>query len=149
MVGTGPLFDVCSKIIKSLHIEASVELKGIVDHDQIPALMQKSAVFVQHSLMPLSGDSEGTPVAILEASAVGLPIVSTRHAGISDAVIHGETGFLVEEGDSDGMAEFVYRLLTNSELAQNMGRKSREHIAENFDMEHSIKRLRHILEQCS
>lgn len=149
MVGTGPLFDVCSKIIKSLHIEASVELKGIVDHDQIPALMQKSAVFVQHSLMPLSGDSEGTPVAILEASAVGLPIVSTRHAGISDAVIHGETGFLVEEGDSDGMAEFVYRLLTNSELAQNMGRKSREHIAENFDMEHSIRRLRHILEQCS
>lgn len=149
MAGAGPLLDVCSRMTKSLHIEDKVELRGIIDHEDVATLMQQSSVFVQHSLVPSSGDSEGTPVAILEAGATGLPIVSTRHAGITDAVIHGETGFLVEEGDSDGMAEFVYQLLTNPELAQKMGKKSREHIAANFDMEHSIKKLRQILEQCN
>ena len=64
-----------------------MELKGIVSHEEVALLMQESRVFVQHSLVPSSGDTEGTPVAILEAGAAGLPVVSTKHAGISEVVI--------------------------------------------------------------
>ena len=148
MVGAGLLHDVCSKLIKALHVEHAVELKGIVDHAGVAALMQESRVFVQHSLVPASGDTEGTPVAILEAGAAGLPVVSTRHAGISDAVIHGKTGFLVNEGDIDAMAEYLYQLLANPELASEMGKNSREYIHANFSMERSIEQLRKILETC-
>ena len=148
MVGAGLLHDVCSKLIKALHVEHAVELKGIVDHAGVAALMQESRVFVQHSLVPASGDTEGTPVAILEAGAAGLPVVSTRHAGISDAVIHGKTGFLVNEGDIDAMAEYLYQLLANPELASEMGKNAREHISANFSMDRSIEKLSNILEKC-
>ena len=146
MVGAGLLHDVCSKLTKALHVEHAVELKGIVDHAGVAALMQQSRVFVQHSLVPASGDTEGTPVAILEAGAAGLPVVSTKHAGINEAVIHGKTGFLVDEGDIDAMAEYLYQLLANPELAGKMGKNAREFIHANFSMERRIEQLRKILE---
>jgi colanic acid/amylovoran biosynthesis glycosyltransferase len=149
MVGGGVLLDVCRKIARSLHIEHAVEFSGPISHKEVANLMQQSRIFVQHSLVPSSGDSEGTPVGIIEAGASGLPVVSTKHGGIVDAVIDGKTGFLVDEGDIDGMAENMCRLLSNKELAVEMGRRAREHIAMNFELETSIKKLRAILEQCS
>ena len=123
MVGAGILHDVCSKLIRALHIEHSVQLKGVANHDEVAALMQQSRVFVQHSLVPASGDTEGTPVAVLEAGACGLPVVSTRHGGITDVVIYGKTGFLVDEGDIDAMADHIHELLSNPELASGNGEK--------------------------
>jgi glycosyltransferase involved in cell wall biosynthesis len=148
MVGAGILHDLCSKLIKALHIEHAVELNGIVHHDGVAALMQRSRVFVQHSLVPASGDTEGTPVSVLEAGAAGLPVVSTRHGGITDVVIHGRTGFLVNEGDIDGMSEYTYQLLNDPDLGSQMGKNAREHVSENFNMERSIKKLGNILQLC-
>ena len=146
MVGDGALHDVCRQMTRSLHIEHAVDLKGILTHDEIAGLMQQSAIFMQHSLVPKSGDTEGTPVAILEAGASALPVVSTRHAGIADAVVHGKTGFLVAEGDIDGMSRCVYDLLSNPERAREMGEHARAHIAANFNLAGSIQRLRDILD---
>ena len=65
--------------------------------------MKKAHIFLQHSVTcPITGDEEGVPVAILEAMASGLPVVSTFHAGIPEAVVDGKTGFLVSE---DAMGE--------------------------------------------
>ena len=149
MVGAGELHDACRQLIKSLHMEHAVDLKGAINHDQVVSLMQQSRVFVQHSLVPQSGDTEGSPVAIIEAGASGLPVVSTRHAGIVDAVIDGQTGFLVNEGDIDGMAEYIYLLLSNAAPAAEMGQRAREYITQKFSLEARIKSLRDILEKCS
>jgi glycosyltransferase involved in cell wall biosynthesis len=92
---------------------------------------------------------EGTPLAVLEAGASGLPVVSTRHAGISDVVKPGETGYLVSEGDVDAMADFIYLLLSNPQMASDMGQKARMHICENFDVQRSTDRLRQILRDTS
>jgi colanic acid/amylovoran biosynthesis glycosyltransferase len=147
MVGAGPLHDVCSILIRALRIEHAVELKGIVDHAGVTALMQECGVFVQHSLVPSSGDTEGTPVSILEAGAAGLPVVSTRHAGISDVVIQGKTGFLVDEGDIDAMSEYLYQLLINPRLAKEIGENARQHVTTNYSMDRSIKNLRKAIER--
>jgi colanic acid/amylovoran biosynthesis glycosyltransferase len=149
MVGAGLLHDVCSKLIKALHLEHAVELKGAVDHETVAALMQQSRVFAQHSVTPISGDTEGMPLAILEAGAAGLPVVSTRHAGISEVVIHGKTGFLVDEGDVEAMAEHLYQLLASAERASELGKNARDHISANFSMERSIEKLRNIAELCT
>jgi glycosyltransferase involved in cell wall biosynthesis len=146
MVGDGMLHDMCHQLTRSLHIEHAVDFKGIVTNDEIARLMQQSAVFTQHSLVPESGDTEGTPMAILEAGASALPVVSTRHAGITDAVVHGKTGFLVAEGDIDGMSHYICQLLTNPGMAHEMGKHARAHIAENFNLAGSIKNLRDILD---
>jgi glycosyltransferase involved in cell wall biosynthesis len=120
-----------------------------MNHAQVAALMQQSGIFVQHSLVPESGDSEGTPVSILEAGASGMPIVATKHGGIVDAVLHDETGFLVEEGDVEGMAEYMYLLLSDSELANQLGQQGRKHVNQNFNIEDSIRNLKDVLDRQS
>jgi colanic acid/amylovoran biosynthesis glycosyltransferase len=101
---------------------------------------------VQHSVVAESGDSEGTPVAVLEAGASGLPVLATRHAGIPDVVVEGTTGLLVDERDVDGMAEHMVRVLRDPALAGALGRAARAHVAENFSMAHSVARLWRVIE---
>jgi glycosyltransferase involved in cell wall biosynthesis len=101
---------------------------------------------VQHSVTANDGDSEGTPNAVLEAGASGLPVVSTRHAGIKEAVIEMKTGLLVDEGDIDGMAQHMIRLAKDSALAASLGKTAREWISAEYSMDKSIGKLWSIIE---
>jgi glycosyltransferase involved in cell wall biosynthesis len=92
------------------------------------------------------GDSEGTPVGVLEAGASGLPVVATRHAGILDVVVDGATGLLVDEGDVVGMAEHMLRLAREPELAGRLGQAARRRICAHFTMDQSIAKLWSIIE---
>jgi glycosyltransferase involved in cell wall biosynthesis len=56
----------------------------------------------------------------------GIPVVSTQHAGIPDVVVDGETGYLVDEGDADGMSGRMLQLVRDPELAGRMGRAARK-----------------------
>ena len=101
--------------------------------------MQSADVFVQHSVVPRfgpsAGDSEGTPVAIMEASACGLPVVSTRHGGIPEVVTHGTQGLLVDEYDVAGMARSIAELFASPEKRKAMGEAGRARIEEAYSME--------------
>ncbi len=145
MVGDGPLFDECQDLAKSLKIEDAVAFLGAQSHEVVQEEMRGARCFVQHSLEASNGDCEGTPLGILEAGASGLPVVSTRHAGIADVVIEDETGFLVDERDVKGMAENMIRLAQDSELAGRLGREARKRIANCFSEERSLGRLSEII----
>jgi glycosyltransferase involved in cell wall biosynthesis len=84
-------------------------------------------------------------VAILEAGASGLPVVSTRHAGIPDVVVEGVTGLLVDERDTDMMAQRMIQVALDDDLAGRLGRDARAHIASNFPMSKSIAGLATII----
>jgi colanic acid/amylovoran biosynthesis glycosyltransferase len=148
MIGSGPLLDQCQELSRQLRVDDAVTFLG----DQPPSVVQRemrgARCFVQHSVEASSGDSEGTPVAILEAGATGLPVVSTRHGGIPDVVLEGTTGFLVDEGDVDAMASAIVRLLKEPALAGKMGAAARQNIQEHFARELSLKRLWSIIESC-
>jgi len=146
MIGDGLLFDAAGQIARAMGMGQAVEFLGAQPHPVVAATMQGARAFVQHSLRPGDGDSEGTPVAVLEAGASGLPVISTRHAGIPDVVIDGETGILVEEGDVDGMAQAMIRLARDLQLAARLGRAGRRRIEERFSMERSIDNLWRIIE---
>jgi glycosyltransferase involved in cell wall biosynthesis len=147
MVGNGPLYEACQQLIQSLGLAQSVSLLGVQSHAAVASHMKQARAFVQHSVRTSYGDSEGTPVAVLEAGMSGLPVVSTRHAGIKDVVIEGETGFLVDESDIDGMAMHMLALAQNADLAGQMGQRAREHVAANFPMERHIEQLYDVLRQ--
>lgn len=147
MIGDGPLLEVCKQMAKALRIVSSVEFLMVRTPNEIAEILRKARAFVQHSLRTSYGDSEGIPVAILEASASGVPVVATRHSGIPEAVINGETGFLVEEGDIDAMAERMLLLLRDPNLAERMGRAARERIIKHFSIEKSIDNLRDIIQK--
>ena len=95
-------------------------------------------MFVQHSVQPSYGDAEGTPNTILEASAAGLPVVSTKHAGIPQAVVHDETGFLVEEYDVRGMTKAIITLYNDKSQCKRLGVAGRKHIKTNYNIDRHI-----------
>jgi len=141
MVGDGPLREMCISLARMWGIDRSVEFPGAMRHDQTRPLFAEACAFVQHSVTTSYGDAEGTPVAILEAQAASLPVISTRHAGIIDAVIDGSTGFLVDERDVPGMATAMVTLLQDPILASRMGADARLHIKTNYPLDRHIGNL--------
>jgi glycosyltransferase involved in cell wall biosynthesis len=146
MIGDGPLWEACRQMTMSLGLSSAVELQGVCSQAEVATVMRQARAFVQHSITTHDGDSEGTPVAVLEAGASGLPVVSTRHAGIKDAVIHQKTGLLVEEGDIHTMAEHMIRLAKDPQLAASLGKAGREWVSSEYSMDKSINRLWSIIE---
>jgi glycosyltransferase involved in cell wall biosynthesis len=108
--------------------------------------MRGARALVQHSVRSRDGDSEGTPLSILEAGASGIPVVSTRHGGIEDVVRHGETGLLVDEGDIHGMARHMTALVQSPDLAADLGARARAHIRAHHSMDTSIGNLMSVIE---
>jgi glycosyltransferase involved in cell wall biosynthesis len=143
--GTGPLLESCKQMMRALGLEGRVEYRGFVPHEKAPALLRQGRAFIQHSCTTSYGDAEGTVISVLEACASGLPVVGTRHGGILDSVVSGETGFLVDELDVEGMASHMIALARNPEMASAMGRKARARIEKLFSMERSIGELHRVL----
>ncbi|MEO8886453.1 MAG: glycosyltransferase [Mucilaginibacter sp.] len=147
MVGTGPLSEQTKQLAAELNLNDKVTFTGVLSAVQIQELMHQSRCFVQHSVTAADGDMEGTPNTILEAGACGLAIVSTMHAGIKEAVINGETGYLVPEHDVAGMANYMMKLAGDVQLAADIGNKEAAHIRKNYDINNRINNLAVILQQ--
>lgn len=135
------LYDECQKLIAELKIEKSVTFTGILNQKEISEIMSTSMAFVQHSITAPNGDMEGSPVSIMEASSSGLPIISTKHGGIKELVIHNKTGFLVAEKDEDEMAKYMLKFCEDTELAKSMGIEGRKHIQHNYEQSNQIRKL--------
>ncbi len=148
MIGFGPLMESSVQLARDLRIADAVTIMGPCAPQVIQEEMRRARCFVQHSVVASDGDSEGTPVSILEAGASGLPVVSTRHAGIPDVVLEGETGFLVEERDLSGMAARMLRFAVDPALAGKMGEAARRWIESEFSVAKRVGNLWKIIESC-
>jgi len=146
IAGKGDLWNTCKNLSVALGLEKNVSLPGIISPEQFQEYLSESLAFVQHSVVAEDGDTEGTPVAILEACAAGLPVISTYHAGIPDVVIDGYNGFLVEEHDYKAMAESMRTLLRDRNLAKELGNNAKKRIKDHFTLEKHINCLNDILE---
>lgn len=146
MIGDGPLMGPCLDMVAALGLQGSVTFLGQQRHEVIREEMRQARCFVQHSVEAMNGDCEGTPNAVLEAGASGLPSVVTRHAGLADVVVHGRTGFLVDQRDVAGMAGYLSRMLGDAALADEMGRAAREHITTHFAIDTRLAALWSVIE---
>ncbi len=145
IVGEGELRSVCRDLINALGIATKVDLLGAGDRAIIQREFSDAVLFLQHSIEAANGDREGTPVAVLEAGASGLPVISTLHAGIPDVVISGRTGILVGEGDVNSMADAICSIIRDRKLASNLGKSAREHVRTHFPMENHLDRIHAVL----
>ncbi len=141
MVGSGELLDECKRLVEKNKISSNVTFHGVLSPEEIKGLMGKVRAFVQHSVVAENGDKEGTPLAVLESQAAGLPVVATRHAGIADVVDHEQTGFLVDENDIERMAEFMTRIATDYSLAVRLGENAKKRILSNFTLQRHLDKL--------
>lgn len=147
MAGSGELLNTCKNMVKAWNISDSVTFLGIIKPSQTRLEMENSLAFVQHSVVADNGDSEGTPLAVLEAQAAALPVIATYHAGIPDVVINNETGFLIKETDMIAMKDAMIKIISNKDLAKKMGVKGRQRIKKEFTMDNYINKLRVILNE--
>ena len=139
MVGEGPLQQQAKALVRELGLESVVRFWGAQPQQKVAELMREARGFVQHSVVAPDGDSEGNPVAVMEAQLSGLPVVATRHAGIPEVVRHGESGWLVAEADVAGMAAGLQRLVEDPGLAQRWGEAGRRRIQERFTIDHHLR----------
>lgn len=145
MIGDGELFDETVKLISKLGLSEKIVLHGKQSPDYIATELSKARIFMQHSVVAANGDSEGTPNTILEASAMGLPIVSTRHAGIMEAVVENQTGFLVDEHDWETMGQKASMLLDDLDLCIKMGKEARRHVETNYNLIGQTRKLEDLI----
>jgi len=87
------------------------------------------------------------PTVVLEAQAIGLPVVATAHAGIPEAVMHGETGLLVPERDGQQLAECISQILNSSDLWQRLSQQAQKQVRQHFDLCKQTQCLEKLYEQ--
>jgi glycosyltransferase involved in cell wall biosynthesis len=146
VVGDGELLPPVVQFVRDRGLEGKVTLHGGQPNEVVERLMREADMFLQHSVVDsLTGDEEGLPTAIQEAMAHGLPVVSTYHAGIPEAVDDGATGYLVDEGDTASMADRIVRLARDRGLRHQMGEAAWEKARERFSWEKSREALLGIL----
>jgi glycosyltransferase involved in cell wall biosynthesis len=126
IVGDGPLRSNLTAHIAGLGLSRNFRFLGDVKENMLPKLYNCATVFAFPSLQ------EGQGIALLEAQASAKPVVAFNVGGVNEAVREGETGLLVERGNSDVLAEAILKLLSDSYLRQRMGARGREFVLANY-----------------
>jgi colanic acid/amylovoran biosynthesis glycosyltransferase len=141
-IGGGPLEARMRDRAAALGLDAT--FLGAQEPAVVARSMVESRIFVAPSRTAADGDAEGLPTTILEAASLGLPTVSTRHSGIPEAVVHGETGLLGAEGDRSALAAHIRRLLADEHLRTRLGEQARRHVEDHFDLVRQTRLLEDI-----
>ncbi|WP_281827569.1 glycosyltransferase [Jannaschia rubra] len=142
-IGDGPLLERTRAEARRLGIADRVSFDGAQHHRVVREALATSQVFLQHSVVGPSGDAEGLPTAIQEALASGCIVVSTRHAGIPEAVDHGVNGWLGAEHDLEEFIALIGRALTAD--PQEMMDAARQTAETRFDNAVLLSRLEDVL----
>ena len=141
IVGEGPLREPLLIRIQQLGLEEQVEFLGYRTPEQVAVLMRQTRCLLLPSRTAFDGDSEGCPVVVLEAQVAGLPVVTTRHAGIPEVVLEDQTAFLADEGDIKSLSLGLRKLLSNPILAGRMGAAASSFARGRFTVDKHIESL--------
>lgn len=119
-----------------------VELPGFLTYDAYLNRLEQADVFIHPSVTAADGDSEGgAPTSILEAQAMGLPIISTVHADIPHITVPGKSALLSPERDADALAENILTLLENRDMGIEMGKAGRAFVETFHDVKKEVTKL--------
>lgn len=143
IAGDGPLIDKLTSLVMELALSEKVRFLGTLEQNEIIELYKQAHIFLLPSVTASDGDQEGIPVVLMEAAAVGLPILSSDHTGIPELVRNGQSGFTVPEKNVDALAEKLEYLIDHPQVWPEMGRSARNCVERDFN----ITTLNRTLEQ--
>ncbi len=135
IIGDGPLYRYLEQLIKELNLDQHVELLGWRDQSELIQHLEQAHLFLAPSVTSSTGDQEGIPVALMEAMARGLPVLSTEHSGIPELIEDGVSGFLVPERDVEALANKLLTLVSHPDQWPQMGQAGRAQVEHSFNIE--------------
>lgn len=142
-VGDSKYFDYCKKEMMQTE---GIRIRPFVTHEKWYDFIKNYDILIQPSRVADSGDCEGgAPVSLIDAQAIGRPVISTFHCDIPEVVKHDVTGILVEEDDIFGLSQAIEKFykMTNQEYAL-MSAEGRKHIEKSYDIVQSGSRLKQL-----
>ena len=146
LIGDGDQRVVLQNKINKAGLDHCVKLLGAMSGTQVVSALQKADIFVLPSVVTASGKMEGIPVALMEAMAMELPVVTTRLSGIPELVIHDHTGLLVEPGDSSGLCDALSLLITNGDKRRALGKSARNFVLAEFNVSTGARLLAELIQ---
>jgi glycosyltransferase involved in cell wall biosynthesis len=139
IAGHGTDYEQVAHQIKAAHLEAIVELKGWVKHEQKMELLQKADLFI------LPTHFEGFPNSLIEAMAAGLPVIASDIDPIKSIVIHDKHALLFECGSAEDLATQITRLVTSVEVRERLAQSASELVEAQFSIAQGVKRFQEII----
>jgi colanic acid/amylovoran biosynthesis glycosyltransferase len=146
VAGEGPLYDTLRTLVAKRVMHGYAELTGGQPQEQIREWMREADMFVLPCVVAESGDRDGIPVVLMEAMAMGTPVVSTTVSGIPELIQHEKSGMLAEPEDSSSLAAAMAQLIADPELAAACARAGRATMEREFDAGLNAERLAALIE---
>jgi colanic acid/amylovoran biosynthesis glycosyltransferase len=144
LAGNGPSKGQLEALVKRLGLEDRIQFPGFVSEDEIIDELQGSDLFVLPSFV------EGVPVSVMEAMAIGVPVIATNIAGTSELVEDGKTGILIRPSDPEALADAVVRMIDDYDFRKRAAVLGRRKVEAEFDVDKETAKLRiYLLEGCS
>lgn len=138
MAGTGHEETAIKTLVREFRIEGSLRFLGHADKGRLRGLYERLDVLV------LPSRTEGTPMAVLEAMAMGVPVVATNVGGVGGIITHGHDGLLVDVGDVDGLAAAILKLKDDAALRATLAKNARETVVSGYSLRNSVAALEKI-----
>jgi glycosyltransferase involved in cell wall biosynthesis len=141
-LGDGELLPAVRQFVDALRLGSKVRVHGPGSNGTKQRLFEECGVFVQHSITdPDSGNEEGLPASIQEGMAYGMPVISTRHAGIPEAVEEGKIGWLVDECDVAAMSRAMIQIASENGTCAKFGAAAHAKAAQSYSWPAERSRL--------
>lgn len=134
IIGSGPLEAKLRKLIADLGMEHRVFLLGAKSQAEVQAMLRTCHVFLLPSVTDENGFQEGIPVALMEAMACGVPVVSSRHSGIPELIESGVGGYLAAEGNVAEIADCLKAVVGDAARTRGIVESARARICSEYDI---------------
>jgi len=141
IIGNGPLRKEFEELRRNLNLDDFVEMPGTVTQKEIKELFQRANVFAAPSVISKNGDRDGIPNVILEALAIGVPVVAANVSGIPEVIIDQETGRLIESHNARQLANALERVLTEKDPVKKFSLNGRKMIEQNFNVYQNVQEM--------
>jgi len=140
--GEGPLKGILADIVRDGNLAEHIKLPGVIPHNELIEMYENHEIdiVVLPSITTVNGEHEGIPVALMEAMAAGVPVISTTTGGIPELLDSG-AGILVPPEDSEALADAIQLLMEDSEMRSKVGAKGREKVEREFAISCVAKKL--------
>ncbi|WP_018258232.1 glycosyltransferase family 4 protein [Halomicrobium katesii] len=142
VVGDGSRRSELEALADELGVDAT--FVGEVAPEAVGEYLERGRLFVLPSVR-----GEGLPNAVLEAMAAGLPVVATDTGGVADAIVDGETGYVVEPGDEQRLRDRIETIYADEQRAREMGERAREYVIETYSWDAIVGRLDALYAECT